>query len=507
MNTVIPWSGALATQAHHFGDLPSIGDGRNELSYRALAEKASRLGEMLLAMGVKPGEPVATFLRNGIPALWASYGIKVSSAAETPLNPALSPEERRYCIGLIKLKRVVTTKAEAPFFRDQGVRAIAIEEVPETPGDLARLPPAPGEAWGRVSFTSGTTGRPKAIVQNHAARWIANLMQRATFTHTPAPGSRVLLMTPFTHGASLIAFAFLDYGAMSVLLDGVDLPNVERLLSARAIDHIFAPPTVLAKITGAFAGRQFPGIRVIFTGTQVLPPALYEKARAMFGPVVRVTYGKSEVVNPIAVLPPDATDRYYREERHSEGACVGWPGPGVEIELRREDGARCTPNETGEVHLRAVHMLAGHIDETGFHALPPGGFHATGDLGRIDAQGRLHLLGRTADVIKSGGYKIHPDEIERALAGSAESVTVTTLPSEYWGEVIVAAAENAPQDWETQARAAAEALAKYKWPRAYLSFAELPRNPQGKVPRAKLRAMILERWRLVDGPHPKLEER
>ena len=85
-------------------------------------------------------------------------------------------------------------------------------------------------------------------------------------------------------------------------------------------------------------------------------------------------------------------------------------------------------------------MLAGHIDETGFHALPPDGYHATGDLGRIDARGRLHLVGRTADVIKSGGYKIHPEEIETALAGSAGdgAVVVTAVPSEYWGEVIVA---------------------------------------------------------------------
>lgn len=153
-------------------------------------------------------------------------------------------------------------------------------------------------------------------------------------------------------------------------------------------------------------------------------------------------------------------------------------------------------------------MLAGHIDQQGFHPMPQDGWHATGDLGRLDGEGRLHLVGRTAEIIKSGGYKVHPEEIERALAGTAPAVVVTTLPSEYWGEVIVAVAEDAPASWEERARTAAAAgLAKYKQPRAYLSLGALPRNPQGKVPRARLRAEILERYRLVDGPRPSLVAR
>src|SRR5205807_2109904 len=88
--------------------------------------------------------------------------------------------------------------------RALGAETIAVEEVPEEPGDLARLPPAPAQVWGRIIFTSGTTGRPKAIVHTHEARWIANLLQRATLPYAPAPGTRALLMTPFTHGASLI---------------------------------------------------------------------------------------------------------------------------------------------------------------------------------------------------------------------------------------------------------------------------------------------------------------
>ena len=506
MTTLIAWSSGLKTQADHYGDLVAVSDGEREITHRALAGRAARLAEMLLTAGAQPGEPVATFLRNGIPAVWASYGVKMSGAAETPLNPALSEDERRYCVRLAQVKRVVTGAAAAPFFRSLGCETIAIEDMAAEPGDPGRIPPVPAQVWGRIIFTSGTTGRPKAIVHTHEARWIANLLQRATLPYAPAPGTRALLMTPFTHGASLISFAFLEHGASVVLLDGVDLPKVEAALEA-GVDHVFAPPTVLAKLAGAFEGRRFPRVRLVFCGTSTLTPALYDKARAIFGPVVRVTYGKSEIVNPITVLPLDACDRYYREEAAGDGACVGWPGPGVEVEVWREDSCRCEPDEVGEVHLRARHMLAGHIDEAGFHALPLDGHHATGDLGRIDTRGRLHLVGRTADVIKSGGYKIYPEEIERALAGTATTVVVTTVPSDYWGEIIVAVAEDAPPDWEARARAAAESLAKYKRPRAYLSLDNLPRNPQGKVPRGRVRALILERYRLTDGPRPTLSPR
>jgi acyl-CoA synthetase (AMP-forming)/AMP-acid ligase II len=508
MLSMINWAHDLRAVTDAHAARPCVSDGVAEQSFAELALLAGALAHDLLASGLKPGHAVATCLRNGIPALWASVGVKLAGLCETPLNPAFSPAERRYCLELAAVRRVVTTPDEAPFFASLGVAVTLVEEVAgrERSSALDALPPVPGDTWGRILFTSGTTGRPKAIVHTHAARWIANLLQRASFAHMPGPGSRILLMTPFTHGAGLLAHAFLDHGAESVLLDGVDLPAVERLLSQGGIDHVFAPPTVLAKLTAAFPDRHFPGIKIVFTGTAPLTPSLYGKACALFGPVIRITYGKSEIVNPIAVLPPSACDDYYRREERAAGSCVGWPSSGVEIEIRGEDGARCAADAIGEVHLRGQHMLAGHIDVGGFHPTPPGGWHATGDLGRIDDRGRLHLVGRTADVIKSGGYKIHPEEIETALAGTAGGVAVTTLPSEYWGEVIVAVAESASADWPERAAAAAETLAKFKRPRAYVVLDPLPRNAQGKVPRGRVRDMLLERYRLVDGSYPRLEK-
>ncbi len=508
MLETIPWGTDLAATVAEFGAAEAVHDGTRAIGLAELAGRSARLALLLREAGVAPGTCVALSLPNGIPAVWATNALRLIGAAEVGLNAGLTEAERRYCLELSGTKLVVTSADQAGAFRDLGCEVVAIEEVGDDPADPAAFGPVPGEAWAKIGFTSGTTGRPKAIVTTHAARWLANVLQRAHLGVMPRPGSRVLLMTPFIHGAGLITHAFHDRGAGVVLLRGVDLPVALPLLQDGAVDHVFAPPTVLAKLVGALEGQRIDGIRTIFCGTAPLLPALYAKARAVFGPVVRITYGKSEIVNPITVLPPAATDAWYAEPG-GEGVCVGWAGAGVEIEIRDETGAVPGRDAVGEVHLRGRHMSCGHIDATGFHPLPDDGFHATGDLGRIDARGRLFLVGRLADVVKSGGYKIHPDEIERELAGTAgtAAVSIVSLPSDYWGEIIVAVAETDDRAWPDRARAALADLARYKHPRAFLLLAELPRNPQGKIMRRLIREALLERYRIIDGSHPRLEPR
>ena len=509
MLTSIPWAKDLAAISHEFADGIAVSDGTNELTFRALADRAASVAHLLLAKGMRPGDPVATSLRNSIPAVWATTGLRIAGAGDTPLNASMSDAEREYSIGLSGAKIVVTTRAQAESFRRLGCDVICIEDVPEEAGDLMSLPNVPAEAAGRISFTSGTTGKPKAILTTHGARWIANLLQRASFAHMPQPGDRVLLMTPFVHGAGILTQGFNDRGATAVLLDGVDLAKVGPQLDSGTITYLFAPPTVLAKILSVYEGKRIEGIRTIFCGTAPLLPSLYHKARAVFGPVIRVTYGKSEITNPIATLSPVETDAYYSGPIEGDGVCVGFPGTGVEIEIRDEDGTVLPGGEIGEVHLRGRHMSSGHFDQTGFIPLPPDGFHATGDFGRFDARGRLYLIGRVADVIKSGGYKIHPDEIERALSGTAGTgaVSIVTLPSEYWGEVIVAVAETEDAGWPERARAALGELARHKHPRAFLMFPELARNAQGKIMRRTIRETVLATYTLTDGPYPVLEPR
>ncbi|MBI3371751.1 MAG: acyl--CoA ligase [Betaproteobacteria bacterium] len=501
----VPWSAGLRVLAARFGAAAAVSDGRERLTYRALCARAHALAACLAVHGVKPGESVGTLLPNALPAVWASYGTTLSGAAETPVSWNATADEIAWYARLAEFRIVVTLPERAGGLRALGLEPLAIDDIGNDDPGITLLP-APAGARGRILFTSGTTGRPKGVVYTHERRWIAEQVLKAALPFTPSPGSRIILMTPFPHGASLLSFAWCDYGGEAILLDGVDTARVLPLLRGGGIDAVFAPPTVLAKLAAAFGKERFSGVRCVFTGTQPLTAPLYEKACAMFGPVVRVTYGKSECFNPITVLEAADTHAHFTIEERAAGSCVGWAPSGVELEIRGDSQALALAGAEGEVWLRARHMSIGMIDAEGFKAHGPDGWHLTGDLGRIDARGRLWLTGRIADVIKTGGYRVNPDEIEALLAGmhSCGAVCVTSLPSEYWGEIIVAAAENAADGWDGEVAARLAGLSRHKHPRAYLSVGALPRNAQGKLSRRQLRELIAAEYDLADGPYPAL---
>src|SRR6185436_5867123 len=136
------------------------------------------------------------------------------------------------------------------------------------------------------------------------------VLLRSHLPFVPGAGDRVLLMTAFSHGAGLLAAAWFENGASVELIDGVDVAYADELFTRHEITAVFAPPTVLAKLIDGTRHARFDGIKCVFCGTATLQPALYHAAAAKFGPVIRVTYGKSEMYNPITVLETDEAAGY-----------------------------------------------------------------------------------------------------------------------------------------------------------------------------------------------------
>lgn len=501
---------SYAAVAERFAGRVAVADIAGTITYAQLFRRAAAVADRLMAAGVRPGDPVACIVRNGIPAVWASLGILLAGAAEVPLNVNLGEADRLHCLGLACVRHAVAAEEQAPFLRDYGIAVHTIETTGEAPLRPEALPVVGYDDWAKISFTSGTTGLPKGVVTSQYACWTGSLLQRAAMPTRPTDTSRLLLMTPFSHGAGLLTHAILQQGGSVMLLDGVDPAIVLPLLRERLVNEMFAPPTVLAKLVAAADEEPLPGLHTIYCGTAVLSPGLYARARRVFGPVIRVTYGKTEVNNPICVLEPPELDAWYAEGGPGADACVGWPATGVEIVVDAGGGAPAGPGELGEVMIRAQQMMSGFLrhgaDGPFYEALPPGAFHESGDLGIIDERGRLHLVGRAADVIKTGGYKVAPEEVERALAPAlaGAELTVFGLASEYWGEVIVAVAERPQPGWEDAVHQVAAGMTGYKRPRALVALDELPRNAMLKVSRRAVRAAVLERYQLIDGPRPVL---
>lgn len=503
----IHWASELSTLALRYGARPAIIDIAGMTTYADLFAKAAGVGRALTIAGIGLGDAVATLFRNGADAVAATFGVMMAGAVEVPLNPALSAAERTYCCAVADARLLVSGAGLAKDIGADGPNVLNIEDLKRVAIDPAAFPRVESNAPARIVFTSGTTGRPKGAVHSQIGRWTANILLRANLPFQPGSGNTVLLMTPFSHGSSLMTHAYLSSGACVTLLDGVDPSIVLGILDRGECDAMFAPPTVLAKIVAAAGERRFSSLRTIFCGTAVLKPTLYARAREMFGPVVRVTYGKSELFNPITVLEAKETEDWYASG--GDDACVGWPASGVEIVIRDEGGELVAPGESGEILTRAQHLMMGYRTAEGFSPLAADEFHDTGDLGYIDASGRLHLTGRMADVIKSGAYKVAPDEVERLLAPALQpsEVAVVGIPSDYWGEVILAAVESPPADWEGRLLDVAKTMTDYKRPRLMIALDEFPRNGIGKVLRGAIRADLLSRFRITGGPRPRLEPR
>lgn len=503
----VPWSASLRGLADRFGQATAVSDGSGQsLGYQALSDRAHALAAHCARFdAVAPGTPLLTLLPNRILAVVASYAVRLTGAAEVPIGWKSTSAEVAWCASLSKGQHVLTLEERADDMRSLGLLPLAADALFSDLGGAPEWPAVAADWPGRILFTSGTTGKPKGVLYTHGRRWIGEQMLKAAMPFTPAVGDKILLMTPFVHGSSLLTYAWCDLGGHVVLLDGVDLPRVAGELQDPALRAIFAPPTVLAKITQEFDGQRFEQVRCVFTGTQPLTAGIYARAKAMFGPVVRVTYGKSECVNPITVLSPDETDSFFCQKRLPAGACVGYPAPGVQLRIQPAT-AQLESDDDGEVWLQAPQMSNGMITADGFRPHGPDGWHQTGDLGHMDALGRLVLTGRVADVIKTGGYRVNPDEIEATLTalGGGTQVCVTSLPSDYWGEIIVAVAEQAQPGWDAVAKSRVAGLSRHKQPRLYLELDPLPRNPQGKVSRRLVQQALLERYTLVDGPYPEI---
>ena len=492
-----PWARALR-RFEEFGARVAVASRGQTLTYAELAGQAEKVRAAVIGAGARPGEPVAIVARNGPGVVAASYGVMASGAAEFVVDLNLGPDDIAYAMRILRVRRAVVERSELPRVEPLGLDVMVLEDILAQPARAVTVLPFDPRAWGKCIMTSGTTGRPKAIIHRHDRRWLAHELLRAHLPFVPGANDRVLLMNAYAHGAALLAAAWFETGASVELIGGVDVAYADALFARGALTAVFAPPTVLAKLIGGTRHQRVDGIKCIFCGTATLQPALYRGAAARFGPVIRVTYGKSEMFNPITVLEMHEAEDYYRGLTTLDAVCLGSPARGVEVEVRDEAGRVCAAGAHGEIFLRSPHMMIGHVDEQGFHELSEGAFHATGDLGYCNAQGRLFLAGRAHDVMKTGGYKIYPEEIERVLP---DGMVVVGIPSAHWGEVIVAVSDDGA-DHSAAVAAATAGLARYKHPRACLTIAQIPRSLQGKVQRSRVREMVLARYALRDGPYP-----
>ena len=389
------------------------------LTFGEIDAQANRLANGLVGLGVGAGDRVLWWSDTALEAVPVFVALAKLGAVFAPLNARATVEELRPVAGYARPRLLL---AGASHREEAG--ELGVEYVAEVPLGAPTPPPGPGPHENDphvIFFTSGSTGRPKGVVLSHRANWLRTYPGATT----TAGGAGTVCMFPLFHMAGWTIALGCWQARRAVHF--VRVPDAETLL--REVDRhrasrLYCIPAVWARILeGGFGASDVSSLREADTGTSATPPELLRAIKdALPHTVTRVFYGSTEA-GPGLQLGDDDLFR--------KPGSVGVPQPGVEVRIA----------DDGEVCLRSPFLMDGYFDapdETAA-ALADGWYH-TGDLGVIDDDGYVAIVGRARDVIRSGGETIAPGEVEAVLREhpAVADVAVVGIPDMQWGEVVTA---------------------------------------------------------------------
>jgi malonyl-CoA/methylmalonyl-CoA synthetase len=463
----------------------------------ALEERTRAAAGRLAAAGLGPGERVVWSTVTSLDAIAAVVGALRLGAVVVPVSPAYTQRELAHVVGDVRPTVAIVDRPEqAAWVVASGPTATAVVFPDLSPaGATGRVAPvddqmglgqtaarttadpvldrsAPGDA-AMIVFTSGTTGAPKGAVLTHA-NLLAGVRAVASAWRWSADDRLVLALPLFhVHGLCAGLFGTLATGASAVVLDGFSADGVLDAAERHGGTLFFGVPTMYRRLAESGRVAELARLRLCVSGSAPLPAPLWERVRADAGVAILERYGMTETL--LTVSNP------YDGERRP--GTVGFPLPGVEV---------CTDGADGGLLVRGPSVFGGYWERpAATDAAFDGGWFRTGDVVTEDTDGYLTVRGRQTDLIISGGYNVYPAEVEDVLLGhpAVAEVAVVGMPSEEWGEVVVAWVVLATASVPPAALAefAAARLAPYKRPRQVHLVDALPRNAMGKVQRAELR--------------------
>lgn len=472
------------------------------ITHAAFLDMAARLANTLNGYGLEPGDRVAVQIEKSPEALALYAACAQAGLVFLPLNTAYTVNELTYFIENSGASLVVCDDANqtalTPLAKMHEARLETLNAdgsgslMRRALGMLPAFEPARRAEDDLAAFlyTSGTTGRSKGAMLSQA-NLLSNaetLVQEWRFTADDV----LLHALPIfhTHGLFVATNVVLASGGAMIFLPKFDLDDVLRLIPQAT--SMMGVPTFYTRLLGddRFTGDLAKHMRLFISGSAPLLAETHERFETRTGYRILERYGMTETnMN---------TSNPYDGERRA--GTVGFPLPDVELKVTDPDSGETLPQgEIGMIEVRGPNVFQGYwqMPEKTAAELREDGFFITGDLGRVDADGYVHIVGRGKDLIISGGFNIYPKELEMLLddqPGVLESAVIG-VPHPDFGETpvgLLVAEPGATPDLDAiMARAQAE-LARFKHPRKLIVLDELPRNTMGKVQKNALRERFAE---------------
>jgi len=436
----------MGAACRRFATRPAI-DG---CSYEQLWQRSMALAGALRSRGVRRGSGVAVLASNGPIFPAAMIACAALGARYTPLHPLGGADDQRLILDDAEAELLIFSAdrfepraaaiagGRALLRLGDGVLGESCEQALATAEPLRELCAVDPDEGFALSYTGGTTGVPKGVLRSHRTMRASALMCALGWD---LPGElRFLVATPMSHGAGTMAGPVMLRGGSITCLDRFTPSELVEAVARHRITATFAVPTMLyallEELGGARAPDELRSLEAVLYGGAPANPAKVEALIDALGPILMQFYGQTEVPNAVSVLPRDA---HLRGSRHR--ASAGWALYGADVEIHSPDGERLAPGEVGELTVRSPAVMRGYWRrERQTRETLRGGRLYTGDVATLGEDGLITIVGRSRDVVISGGFNVYPGEVERAIAAidGVRDVAVLGLPDPYWGEKVTA---------------------------------------------------------------------
>lgn len=497
----------LHRSAEAYPERPAFVTEKAVTPYRELDRAASRFAAGLRQAGVRQGERVVLMIDGTVEYLIAYYGVLRAGAIAVPVAPDMRGRSLLHLIehcgavaaivGGESAPSVARCTTETSPLRCVIALSTTVPSIPRPVLDFATLAAGPGlledpgtteHDVAAIHYTSGTTGQPKGAMLTHR-NLVANVNSIVEYLELgPSDVAAMVLPFYYVYGSSVL-HTHLAAGGSIVPAGTLAYPAtvLAAIQKFRCTGFAGVPSTYL-KLLGfpAFSSYDLSSLRYLTNAGAAMSPPVVDMVTAKL-PHARLflMYGQTEATARLSYLPPE----YVKTKRGSAGKAI----PGVELAIRDAEGRELPRGELGEIVARGANIMLGYWADPVETArvLRPEGLR-TGDMARMDEEGFLFISGRASEMIKSGGRRISPLEIEEvllAIPGVAECAVIGE-PDPVLGEAIAAyvvAAPGATLDERTVLRGCLDELPRAKLPVRVRFVASLPRTHNGKVRRMDLR--------------------
>lgn len=508
-------SAFIRIPAENYPDNICIQDKNYVSTYRQTNERANRLAWGLMGRGIGKGDKIAVLLYNCHQIIECFLAMWKSSIIMVPLNTRNSTKENAYILndcgakvllfGPQFIDYVEQLRQEMPYplecicLGGHAGKFVDYEEM------LARAKPdepdfdVDEEDIHAISYTSGTTGLPRGVIQTYRSRKeiIAKMFMNS---HMLINEHEVILhVCPLTHAAGYLATPFYLKGARHIILDKFDrevlLETIER---ERVTCTLLVPTMIVILLENQNVSKyDLTSLKCIFYGTSHIAVPKLKEAISIFGNIFRQNYGLTEAVQPLTYLTPAEHIINGTEEEEKHLSSAGRRALGVEVKIVDDNDVEVPTDQIGEIVLRGPHISQAYLNLPEITAeTNKGGWFHTGDVGYKDKNAYFYLIDRKKDMAISGGFNVYCKEVEMVLNRHPliRESAVVGVPDDKWGEAIKAFIVLEKNSNNISAQdiidfCAREKLTKYKIPKIVQFVDDLPKNENGKILKKLLKQM------------------